>query len=125
MRTTDLNNELTVIEILAPAVKTASANGTGVDLQGYQGNLKLMLSSAAGTGTSPTMDVKIQDSADNSTFADVAGLTFAQVINAASLQSLAVDSRAVRRYIRAVETIGGTTPSFTRSLLAVGQKQIQ
>ena len=93
-------------------------------MQGYVGSLKLVLDSAAGTGTSPTLDVKVQDSADDTTFADISGLTFAQVINAASLQSLGVDTRAVRRYIRGVSTITGTTPSFTCALVAVGQKQV-
>src|SRR3989304_6036473 len=104
MRLIDLHNELTAIEILPPAARTATANGGGVDLQGYVGSLKLILDSAAGTGTTPTMDVKIQDSADNTTFADVSGLTFTQVVGAASLQSLGVDTRAVKRYIRAVST---------------------
>lgn len=119
----DLKNNQVVSESLAPAARTASANGTSVDLQGYDGDVLAVLDSAAGTGTSPTMDVKVQDSADNSAFADVTGLTFTQVINAVSLQTLRIDSRSVRRYIRLVATIGGTTPSFTAVGLIVGGKQ--
>lgn len=109
----DLKGELTFTESLAPAARTASANGSSLDLQGYNGQVVARLNSAAGTGTTPTLDVKIQDSADNSAFADVAGLTFAQVTTAAFKDTLRIDPRAVRRYIRMVATIAGTSPSFT------------
>jgi len=122
MRMIDLHNELTNLS-LAAGRSTVTANDTGVDLQGYQGKLKVMLNYAGGGGTSPTLDVKIQDSADNSTFADVTGLAFTQVTATASLQSMAVDTRAVRRYIRTVRTLGGSSPTFDGSITAVGQKQ--
>jgi hypothetical protein len=76
------------------------------------------------SGTTPTLDGKIQDSADNSAFADVTGYTFTQVTASTSLQSLNVDTRKVRRYIRYVGTIAGTTPSFSMDVVAVGQKQV-
>lgn len=123
MKIVDLKGELTVSESLAPAARTATVNGSSLDLQGYNGEVMAILDSAAGTGTSPTLDGKIQDSADNSTFADVTGLTFAQVTTAASLQTLRIDPRAVRRYIRQVGVIGGTSPSFNCVGLFVGQKQ--
>jgi len=123
MKIIDVHNELNEIK-LAAGTYTGSANGAIVDLQGYQGKLKVVLNSGSGGGTNPTLDVKIQDSADGSSFTDVSGLTFTQVGSSASIQSLAVDTRAVRRYIRAVLTISGTSPSFGLSITAVGQKQI-
>lgn len=123
----DLKQHLTASELFGPAARTANANSSSIDLEGYEGDVLIVLHSAAGQGTNPTLDVKIQDSADNTTFADVAGYTFAQVDNAAggSLQTLKVDTRAVRRYIRAVATIGGTSPSFTFSVIALGQQKVQ
>lgn len=61
------------------------------------------------TGTDAT--IKIQDSADNVTFADVAGLTFAQITTAPGAQRLAIGNTAtVRRYVAAtVVTTGGFT----------------
>lgn len=123
MKILDLKGELAVARSLASAARTASANGVSLDLQGYNGQLMAILESAAGTGTTPTLDVKVQDSADDTAFADVSGLTFTQVTTAASLQTLRIDSRAVRRYIRLVATIGGSTPSFNCAGLFVGQKQ--
>jgi len=124
MKIIDVHGELLASNLIA-GTYTADANGAGADLQGYQGVLKIVLDSGAGGGTTPTLDVKIQDSADNSTFADVSGKVFTQVTGAsASIQSLAIDTRAVRRYIRAVLTIAGTTPTFGLAVVAVGQKQI-
>jgi len=124
MKIIDVHGELLASNLIA-GTYTADANGAGADLQGYQGVLKIVLDSGAGGGTTPTLDVKIQDSADNSTFADVLGKVFTQVTGAsASIQSLAIDTRAVRRYIRAVLAITGTSPTFGLAVAVVGQKQI-
>ena len=120
MKIIDVHNEL-LASSLAAGTYTTSGNGIGIDLRGYQGILKVVLDSGAGTGT---LNVKIQDSDNNSSFADIAGKAFAQVTTAASLQSLKIDTRAVKRYIRAVLTIGGSTPTFGLAVMAVGQKQI-
>ena len=123
MKVIDVHGEL-IAASLAAGTYTADAEGTGMDLQGYQGVLKVVLNSGAGGGTTPTLDAKIQDSADNSTFADVLGKVFTQVTGSASIQSLAIDTRAIRRYIRAALTITGTSPTFGLAVTAVGQKQI-
>lgn len=123
MKIIDFNNEAQAVELAPAAARTATANGTGVDIRDFQGILKVLLNIGAVTGTAPTLDVKIQDSADNSTFADVTGYAFAQQTAAANL-ALGIDTRNLRRYIRAVMTIGGTTPSFPCAILAIGQKQV-
>ena len=123
MKIVDIHGELLASNLIA-GTYTADANGASADLQGYQGVLKIVLDSGAGGGTTPTLDVKIQDSADNSTFADVLGKVFTQVTDIASIQSLAIDTRAVRRYIRAVIAITGTSPTFGLAVVVAGQKQI-
>ena len=127
MFTKDLNGELTATALVPAAVVTANANGSGVDLIGYIGNLKVVVNVGASTGTSQTLDLKIQDSADNATFADLSPANaITQVAGAgASLQSLSLDTRAVRRYVRAVSTVGGTSPSFPLGVTAVGYKQVE
>ncbi|MEU3851721.1 hypothetical protein [Streptomyces sp. NPDC029554] len=90
---------------------TAATNGAGVDTTasadfGAQAYLQV----AAFTGTDVT--VKIQDSADNATFADVPGLAFTPVTGGAPLaERIAVaNTTTIRRYVRAVtETTGGFT----------------
>jgi hypothetical protein len=95
---------------------TGATNGTSIDTTasvsfGAQAYLHVF----AFTGTSAV--VKIQDSADNSTFADVTGLTFTTVTSAPFSQRLATSRTAtIRRYIRAVTT---TAASFSNLQFAV------
>lgn len=119
-----LREETKPFEGLAAAARTATVNGSGADLWGVAGRAReviAVLSSAAGTGTTPTLDVKLQESDDNSSFTDIAaaniagGAQFAQVTTVASFQERIY--RPQKRYVRAVATIGGTTPSFTCAVI--------
>lgn len=125
MFTKDLKTETTTVTVLKSQSITATNTGTGVDTAAYAGNMLLIANIAAATaGTTPTMDVKVQDSADNSSFADVTGLTLTQVTTTDSLQTLSIDKRTVRRYIRTISTIGGTSsPAFPMSLTLTAYKQ--
>ena len=123
MKIIDVHNELLASNLIA-GTYIANVDGAGVDLQGYQGVLKVILNSGAGGGTTPTLDAKIQDSADNSAFADIPGKVFGQVTGIASIQSLAIDTRTVKRYIRVALAITGTSPTFGLAVTTVGQKQI-
>lgn len=116
---------LPVTSLLPTAARTATANGTGVDAKDYIGIAAVVLDSGAGTGTTPTLDIKIQDSDDNTTFADLSpAVAFTQVVAGATVQRVALNLDAARRYIRAVSTITGTTPSFTYSVNLLGRKQV-
>lgn len=89
---------------------TAATNGTGLD-QGAATNFGAQAYCHVFSVTGTSMTVKIQDSADNVTFADVTGLTFSTV-NAGSIlgQRLATANNAtIRRYVRAV-TVGTFNP---------------
>ena len=105
------------------ATRTATGQTSGIDLRLYDGDVMLLLDSAAGTGTSPTLDVTIEDSADNSSFAAISGAAFTQVGAAASAQKLVISKDSARRYVRIKYTIGGTTPSFTFSVNAFGARK--
>jgi hypothetical protein len=91
---------------------TAATLGTGIDTLasasfGGQAYLQVF---APFTGTDVT--VKIQDSADNATFADVAGFAFTQITGGAPLaERIALSNTAtLRRYLRATTvTTGGVT----------------
>lgn len=92
---------------------TTATNGTSVDgsaSSSFGGTLFLHV--FAVTGTSVT--VKLQDSADNSSFSDVTGGAFTAATGA-TFQRLALGSTAtVRRYVRIV-----TTGTFTNAQFAV------
>ena len=123
MNSQNVMDTLQLLNLFPTAARTATANGTGVDLNDYEGDIAIMIDSDAGTGTAPTLDVKIQDSADNSAFADVTDATFTQITTTAGRQKIVVNSDSSARYVRAVATITGTTPSFTFSVNAVGIKK--
>ena len=80
-------------------------NGATVDTQGFSEALVVLAVGVAGAGT---LDAKIQDSADGSSWADVTGAAFTQVTGTGdqSLQiaRLKLDGNTVRRYVRAVTT---------------------
>lgn len=95
---------------------TSATNGTGYDGGASSSNgaqFYLQCNSVAGT----SVTVKIQDSADNSSWADLSGAAFTAVLaGAVSAQRIAVTG-TVRRYLRAVSS--GTFSSATFAVLAV------
>lgn len=101
------------------ASRAANLTGTAVDLKDYDGDVVLILDVAA-AGTS-TCTVTVQDSADNSTFANLSAefvrdgvaqaagtVAFAQVSTAASKQSIVFNKDGCRRYVRVVSAEAGT-----------------
>lgn len=115
-----------VADKLFPVTAVSSAttvNGTGLSVVDYDCGFKIIFQVNAGTGTTPTLDVKIQDSADNSAWADLSpALAFTQVTTVASLQSIGIPSNSVRQYLRAVATTTGTTPTYSYNVIIVGEK---
>lgn len=98
---------------------TAATNGTGIDTTASASfGAQAYVQVKAFTGTDVT--IKIQDSADNVTFADVAGLAFTAVTAAPTTQRLALANTAtIRRYVRAVTTTSAGFTSCTFSVVIV------
>jgi hypothetical protein len=98
---------------------TTATNGTSVEFGaatsfGFQAYLQV----TAFTGTDVT--VKLQDSADNSTFTDVASGAFAQTTSAGTFQRIAVGGTAtVREYVRAVTVTSAGFTSATFNVVLV------
>lgn len=123
----NLGSKTYVGSLLGADSRSASANGTGFDLQGSndaEGEAIVILDSEAGSGTSPTLDVKLQDSANNSDWSDISGATFTQVTDGgAGFEKISINCNDVRRYVRAVATLGGVTPAFVFGVsLVYGKK---
>ena len=118
----NIDSRTSIASLLDPAARTASANGAAVDVSGYDREAVAILHSAGGSGTNPTLDVKLQESDDGSTgWTDISGASFSQVTTSASLQKIRIGIGGTKKYIRAVATIGGSSPSFdfAVSLLAL------
>ena len=125
----DLGTGVTAADnIQGTVTATSTQTGSAVNVAQRKGAGTLILDCAAGTGTSPTLSVSIQDSADGSTgWALVThpingAMTFTTVTTTASQQALTFDVDQCRGYIRAVGTITGTSPSFAYSVNLVSRK---
>jgi hypothetical protein len=107
----DLYNRVDAAASLHPAARSASANGTGVDLQGYEACEVVV---EFGAWTDGTHTPKIQESDDNTTFTDVAAAdqlgSFTAVSSAAGQNAVQrVGYRGSKRYLRVVMTVAGAT----------------
>ena len=121
----DVNGNTVLRSLLPAATATATANGASVDVRDLSGIAAIVLDSAAGTGTMPTLAITIQDSPDGTTsWAAIPGAAFTQVAGTASQQKIPVNVNACRGFLRAVETLGGTTPSFVRSVTLLSRAEL-
>ena len=87
------------------------------------GLLVSRLAPAAG-GSGITYAVKVQDSSDNSSFADVSGAAFTTTTaNTALVESLTINTDEIKRYARAVITVAGGTGAGAVSVVGLGRKK--
>lgn len=115
--------QATGVELAPAASRTSTLTGTGIDVLEYEGVALVLLNASAGTGTSPTLDVKLQHSDNDSTYEDVTSGTFTQVTDAAETAGVKVMKLNVsdlKRYLRVIGTIAGNTPSFDFGVEFVG-----
>ena len=110
----DLKNSITRKDSFVPAVRTTSGEGEGVDLQEAEGNVFASIHVGAVSGTNPTLDVKMQESDDDVTYSDIVGAVFAQITLANQVADLTF--KRAKRFVKAVATIAGTTPSFASAV---------
>ena len=116
--------KLQLFSCVATAAVTSTATSAAIDLKEYDGDVSLILTSAAGTGSSPTLDVKVQDSDESGgTYGDLSGAAFTQVTDSASMQVITFSKDEAKRYIKIVQTVGGSTPSFTFNINALALKK--
>ena len=123
MSPSDLNSPLTQTSVSGIASRTSTVTATGVDIRGYKGGIVVQQLVGVVSGTTPTLNGKLQQSSDNSTWSDISGATFTEVTATDSFQKIGVDVRQTGGYIRYVGTIAGTTPNFTMGVVLLGQKE--
>ena len=116
----DLQNRLNVTQSLAPQTVTGTVNGSSTDIKNFHGVMAVLDLGTFG-GTSPTADIRLEESADDTTFAAVAaadliGGLVAQITTANDLQVHTRGYLGSKRYLRwAVTATGGTSPSLPMS----------
>ncbi len=116
--------KLEISAAVASASVSATATSSAIDLKDFDGDVLLVLNCAAGTGSSPTLDVKVQDSDETGgTYGDLSGAAFTQVTTSASLQTLEVNKDECKRFIKLVQTVGGSSPVFVYGISLIGAKK--
>lgn len=93
---------------------TATQNSAAVNAGSYQ-EAVLYLNTTAASGTTPTLNVKLQTSYNGTDWYDIPSAAIVQVTGVIKSIPLIVTG-GLGQYVRAVQTIGGTTPSFTYDL---------
>lgn len=109
--------------LVASSARTATGNSGAIAVGSGAANLELELEVSAVSGTSPTMTLSIQWSDDGTNFGSNDGSAdgFAQVTATGNV----VKSIPVRApYMQLTWTIGGTSPSFTFSVVDVTSNAI-
>ena len=98
MNQLNVAEQLQLLAITPAALATVTGVTVGVDVSSFVGRGVIVLSSAAGTGTTPTLDAKLQE-ADTlgGTYTDVVGGGFTQLTTTAGLQRANIDLELVLR----------------------------
>lgn len=104
-------------ELVASAARTASGATTVLEGWGVPSAARVQLNVTAAAGTSPTLNVVVEDTLDGTNWNPVG--TFAQR-TAAGREVLNLATPFTDR-LRVRWTIGGTAPSFTFSVLAYSE----
>jgi len=110
----DLKSNIKPVQSLVPATRNAAANGSGVDLAGFNA-ASVVFSSGAIGGAAPSFTFEVQESDDNTTFTAVADRDIRGVepVVTAANQVSQVAYLGYKRYIRAVvKTVAGTSPTL-------------
>ena len=110
----------------ASSAETASTTGHAKNTANDSGSLYVFVNVTAVTGTTPTMTVVIEGSQDGSNWFTLGtvganGYATGTTATAPSNFTAAADTRAAfpaMQFIRSRSVIGGTTPSFTYSVIA-------
>jgi len=116
--------EFQQVEAKRAARVSATGSQTGISIVDYIGTLKVVLSASKVSGTTPTLAVKLEESDTvGGTYTDVTGGGFTTLSDASGTETIHVDTRGLKSFIRVTETLGGTSPVFDSSVIVVGRKQ--
>lgn len=117
----DIKNNLDGVSSMDPASYTATTNGSGVDLRDYDGAMVVFQAGTADTGNgNETYTPSVDESDDNSSYSAVAASDLEGTLSNMTANSVQrIGYTGSKRYVRAVLTLGGTTPSIDASALVV------
>ena len=122
----DLANNVVVAQSIAPVVGTTDANGTGIDLKGFESATIVVNTGVEGDtlSSSVKIDFKLEDSDDDSTYAavtsgiidasaDASGIFLTLDANGETPQVSWVGYTGGKQYVRVVADFTGTHSNGT------------
>ncbi|MCK9602186.1 MAG: hypothetical protein M0R06_24285, partial [Sphaerochaeta sp.] len=113
-----LADNLTTSQSIAPGSHSANASyglqGTGIDVLGYRTLVNL---NSGTNGAGGTVDVKLQESDDNTTYADWTGGSFTQVTTSNDTAVYEKEYTGTKQYLRAVATVAGAACVFSVDII--------
>ena len=120
----NLGSKGTAINILPNDVLASTANGSAIDLRGYEGSAAFTLSSEA-MGASVTLAAKIQECATSGgTYTDVSSGGFTTTAaNTAAFETIALNVSDLQRYVRSACTVAGGTGTGAVNITAYASKK--
>lgn len=116
----DLGGVINTVAAVRPQDSDGTAiNGIGIDRLAYLGAVfAVEVGATSGTPTSFTVDAKVQESDDNSTYADVAGAAMTQITAINSHGEINVSLAGLKRYVRLYLDAGFTGGTAPKVLMA-------
>lgn len=117
MSRTDIQSRGLLETLVASAARTASGDSGAISGWGSSSTIRVQLDVTAATGTSPTLDVLIEDTLDGTNWNTVG--TLAQ--RAAPGREVINITAPFSETLRVKWTMGGTTPNFTFSVKAYSE----
>jgi hypothetical protein len=115
----DLDKQLKITQSIAPAVYTATANGASIDrAAGGSGSVAIVFTVGA-IVASGLITPSVQDSADNSSFTDVAAASLSTaLVNMVAATQQETAYLGSKRYLRATGTyVSGTSVAFSATII--------
>ena len=116
----NLGSKTAILGLLRNDVVAASGTGSAIDLQGYEGDMAVLLDAEAG-GSGVTYAVKLTESdTSGGTYTDVTGGAFTTTsANTASLQKITVNVSALKRFVKVSVTAAGSSPAGAVAVIGV------
>lgn len=107
---------------------TANGNGTGVDIKDYIGKIKVDLNAAAAANDNQGIAVALETSdeadANYAAFDPALAFTTLAANAAAQVQSISLDTRLAKRYVRVAALEAAAGNSRLVSVTLTGKKQV-
>lgn len=106
------------VQAAAPSAITTTTTSAAVNMTTGDGRCILEINMGAVTGTTPTYTLQVQQSAaSGGTYTNVPNNALTGTLNAANANTFTILSfDRDLPFLKIVETLGGTTPSYTRAV---------